>query len=461
MEELFIHILNISITASFLVLAIIFYRIFAKKAPKWISVLLWGLVGLRLLLPFSIESAMSLIPSKNTIPTTIATDRFPSLDTGFESIDEIVNPFISNSMEARPEYSANPVQIRLTVLGWIWIAVTLCMLLYMLASFIYLRMKTRIKLKIDDNAYLCDYVKTPFILGIIKPRIYLPSDICTEYRSHVISHERAHIKRLDHIWKPIGFMLLSVYWFNPLLWIAYVLLCRDIECACDEKVISDLDAEEKATYADSGKIETLYELKFNETLPTYLYTMKFIASDSVNTSLMLYTNNGMGRIIFGDNLNYESLGTYKYENSKLIFKTTDSFELTLVFLDVGNALIYSESESDTKGFDNLLSDGVSFNGYYQLYRAFSATKAFDIDGDGKLEVIYANISSDGTLYYIIHRYKTIHEGTYALKEAYDSLSFEIENGSLYLICEYSDTDFGLYRYKVDYDGAELTFNMEK
>lgn len=646
MEELFIHILNISITASFLVLAIIFYRIFAKKAPKWISVLLWGLVGLRLLLPFSIESAMSLIPSKNTIPTTIATDRFPSLDTGFESIDEIVNPFISDSMEARPGYSANPVQIRLTVLGWIWIAVTLCMLLYMLASFIYLRIKTRIKLKIDDKAYLCDYVKTPFILGIIKPRIYLPSDISTEYRSHVISHERAHIKRLDHIWKPIGFMLLSVYWFNPLLWIAYVLLCRDIECACDEKVISDLDAQEKATYAeallslgiksktisacplafgetsvktrvsavskykkpttvavvislavsvcfaaffltykknnsvaidsgiwyagkviatnntdttceevprfvftesgdvlvesknladlsyvrlgkmnssyvslkeykklfenvtfregydadflhkyvksvwrisptvssgidheevyllrasdslymayaDSDKIETLYELKFNETLPTYLYTMKFIASDSVNTSLMLYTNNGMGRIIFGDNLNYESLGTYKYENSKLIFKTTDSFELTLVFLDVGNALIYSESESDTKGFDNLLSDGVSFNGYYQLYRAFSATKAFDIDGDGKLEVIYANISSDGTLYYIIHRYKTIQEGTYALKEAYDSLSFEIKNGSLYLICEYSDTDFGLYRYKVDYDGAELTFNMEK
>ena len=189
--------------------------------------------------------------------------------------------------------------------------------------------------------------------------------------------------------------------------------------------------------------------------------MKFIASDSVNTSLILYTNNGMGRIIFGNNLNYESLGTYKYENSKLIFKTTDSFELTLVFLDVGNALIYSESESDTKGFDNLLSDGVCFNGYYQLYRAFSATKAFDIDGDGKLEVIYANISSDGTLYYIIHRYKTIQEGPYALKEAYDSLSFEIKNGSLYLICEYSDTDFSLYRYKVDYDGAELTFNMEK
>ena len=251
MEDLFIHVLNISITASFFVFAICLYRLFAKRAPKWVSVLLWGLVGLRLLLPFNIESAISLIPSKNTIPTTITHDRYPALDTGFGSIDEIVNPIISGSMEARPEYSANPMQVWITVLGWIWLAVMLCMLLYMTASFIYLRIKTRVKLEREDNVYLCDYVKTPFILGIVRPRIYLPSDISDKDYSLVVAHERAHIKRFDHIWKPLGFVLLSIYWFNPLLWIAYILLCRDIESACDEKVIFDLDNNEKADYSEA------------------------------------------------------------------------------------------------------------------------------------------------------------------------------------------------------------------
>ena len=251
MEDLFIHVMNISITASFLVLAIIFYRLFAKKTPKWVSVLLWGLVGLRLLLPFSIESDMSLVPSKSTVPVTITHDRYPALDTGFSALDEIVNPTLSGAMEARPEYSANPVQVWITVLSLIWLSVLLCMLLYMAASFIYLRMKTIVRVEREENVYLCDCVKTPFILGVIRPCIYLPSDISDKDYSHVVSHERAHIKRCDHIWKPLGFFLLSVYWFNPLLWVAYVLLCRDIESACDEKVISNLDDNEKADYSEA------------------------------------------------------------------------------------------------------------------------------------------------------------------------------------------------------------------
>ena len=176
-----------------------------------------------MLFPFSIESAMSLIPSKNTIPTTITHDRYPALDTGFGSVDEIVNPILSGSMEAHPEYSANPMHIWITALGWGWLAVMLCMLLYMAASFIYLRIKTRVKVEREDNVYLCDYVKTPFILGIIRQRIYLPSDISDKDYSLVVAHERAHIKRLDHIWKPLGFLILSIYWFNPLLCIESVL----------------------------------------------------------------------------------------------------------------------------------------------------------------------------------------------------------------------------------------------
>ena len=645
MEHLFIHVLNISITASFLVLAIILYRLFAKKSPKWVFVLLWGFVGLRLLLPFSIESALSLIPSKNTFPTTITHDRYPALDTGFESVDEIVNPILSGSMEAHPEYSANPMQVWITVLGWIWLAVMLCMLLYMAASFIYLRVKTRVKVEREDNIYLCDYVKTPFILGIIRPRIYLPSDISDKNYSLVVAHERAHIKRLDHIWKPLGFLLLSVYWFNPLLWVAYVLLCRDIESACDEKVISDLGDNEKADYsealltlgiksrvisacplafgevsvksrvsaiskykkpatiaivislvvctifavcfltykknnaitveqgiwyagkvigatdtnttcddvplfvftdtgdllvesknladlsyvrlgkmnsayvskseykslfegvtfregydaeyfhdsvkaawritpsissgieheevyllrsekalymgyADDDKIGTIYELRFNESLPTYLYTLKYTSTEVNNASLFLDSSNGTGRITFGGHSSYTALGTYEYKNSRLIFKTTDCFELKLVFLDIGGALIYSEKDSDTHGLSGLFPDGISFHGYYQLYGASHCTKFFDINNDGKHELIAANIGNSGTLWYLVHAQGvTLANSTISFTK-YDDISFKEEDGTLYLVCEYSSVDFNSYRYSVTFDGENLLFTRE-
>lgn len=154
MEEIFIHLLNISIVASFLILAIILFRLCFRKAPKWVLVLLWGLVGLRLLMPFSIESAVSLIPSKNTIPTTITNERYPALDTGFESVDEFINPILSGSMQATPENSVNPMQAVISILGWIWLSVMLCMLIYMTVSFIYLRIKTRVKVEREDNVSL-------------------------------------------------------------------------------------------------------------------------------------------------------------------------------------------------------------------------------------------------------------------------------------------------------------------
>ena len=271
MEYIFIHVLNISIVASFLVLAIIIYRLLARRAPRWVSVLLWGLVGLRLLFPFELESKVSLIPSKSTVPPTITHDRYPALDTGFGSLDEIVNPVLSGSMEARPEYSANPMHTWVTLLGWIWLSVMLCMLLYMVGSFIYLRVRTRVRVERESGIYLCDYVKTPFILGTLRPKIFLPSDISDGEYPHVVAHERAHIKRLDHVWKPLGFLLLSVYWFNPLLWAAYILLCRDIETACDERVISGLSDNERADYSAAllslgvkGRVISACPLAFGE-----------------------------------------------------------------------------------------------------------------------------------------------------------------------------------------------------
>ena len=646
MEYLFIHVLNISITSSFLVLAIILYRLFAKKAPKWVSVLLWGLVGLRLLFPFSIESALSLIPSKSTIPTTITHDRYPALDTGFGSVDEIVNPILSGSMEARPEYSANPMHTLITILGWIWLCVMLCMLLYMAASFIYLRIKTRVRVGREDNIYLCDYVKTPFILGIIRPHIYIPSDISDKDYSHVVAHERAHIKRLDHIWKPLGFLLLSIYWFNPLLWVAYVLLCRDIESACDEKVISEFGDNEKADYsealltlgiksrvisacplafgevsvksrvsaiskykkpatiaiaislvacavfavcfltykknnavaieqgiwyagkvigatdtnttcddvplfaftengdllvgsknladlayvrlgkmnsayvskseyeslfegvtfregysaeyfydsvkaawritpsissgmeheemyllrsekelymgyADDGKIGSLYELRFNEALPTYLYTLKYTSPDVNGATLILDSSNGTGRIIFGEHSSYTALGTYKHENSRLIFTTTDDFELTLVFMNVGDALVYSEKDSEIHGLSGLFPDGVSFYGYYQLYGVSNCTSFFDINNDGKQELVAANIGNNGTLWYLVHSQGVTLANSTIPFTKYDDIRFEEKDGTLYLVCEYSSVDFNSYRYKVTFDGENLIFTPEE
>ena len=212
-------------------------------------------------------------------------------------------------------------------------------------------------------------------------------------------------------------------------------------------------------YADDGKIGTLYELSFNEALPTYLYAMQYTSPDVINASLTLDSSTGTGRISFGGNSSYKPNGTYKYENSKLIFTTSDSFELKLVFLDVGGTLIYSEKDSDTKGFEELFPNGASFNLYYPLYYAQSATKAFDIDGDGAAEIIFANVSLKGALYYIIHRFKTIQEKTIPF-EAYDLISWEVSKDALYLVCEYRERDFNSYRYKVSFDGENLIFTPE-
>lgn len=251
MTDLFIRLFNISISASFFVLAIVIFRLIFKKSPKFISVLLFGLVGLRLILPFSIESSISLVPSKSTLPDGIELERYPMIESGIPAVDEIVNPYFGNFFAPTPEASANPLQIIIAVLSVVWLAVTALMLLYLILSFLFLKLKLRESVGYDKRVRFSDHVKTAFILGIIKPRIYAPSDISESDLSIVLAHERAHIERGDHVWKPLAFIILSVYWFNPLLWLAYYLLCRDIELACDEKVMRDYSDEEKAEYSEA------------------------------------------------------------------------------------------------------------------------------------------------------------------------------------------------------------------
>ena len=250
MAAVFLKLLNLSISASWLVLAVLVLRLVSKRSPKWMNVLLWGIVALRLMLPFSIESALSLIPSAETVsPAVVQFDPAPTITSGVNIIDNAVNPSLSEHFAAAPTMSVNPLYVWTYLAGWVWLIGLGAMLLYALVSYLRLRRRVSVSLHIQDNIYLCDAISSPFILGVVKPRIYLPSGLDEVQQQNVLSHERAHLARRDHWWKPLGFALLAVYWFNPVLWLAYTLLCRDIELACDERVIRTMDESAVKTYS--------------------------------------------------------------------------------------------------------------------------------------------------------------------------------------------------------------------
>ena len=251
MSDLFIKIFNLSVTAGWLTLAVLICRPLMKKAPKWINCLLWGIVGLRLVFPFSFESIFSLIPSAEPLPPDIMMSPAPEINSGVGVVNSVINPIISTTLAPEPSASANPMQIVIAVASWIWIIGIALMLGYGIVSYILLRLKVRVSVKGADGVYFCDEVDSPFILGVIRPRICVPSGMSGEALDHVLAHERAHLRRGDHLWKPIGFTLLALYWFNPLLWVAYALLCRDIEAACDEKVIKTMDTDAKKGYSEA------------------------------------------------------------------------------------------------------------------------------------------------------------------------------------------------------------------
>ena len=250
MAAVFLKLLNLSISASWLVLAVLVLRLVSKRSPKWVNVLLWGIVALRLVLPFSIESALSLIPSAETVsPTAVQFAPAPTITSGVSVIDNAVNPSLSEHFAAVPTASVNPLYVWAYLAGWVWLIGLGAMLLYALVSYLRLRRRVSVSLPIQDHIYLCDAISSPFILGVVKPRIYLPSGLDEVQRQNVLAHEQAHLARRDHWWKPLGFALLAVYWFNPVLWLAYTLLCRDIELACDERVIRTMDESAVKTYS--------------------------------------------------------------------------------------------------------------------------------------------------------------------------------------------------------------------
>ncbi len=251
MGELFLHLLNATIRVAWLVPVVLLVRLCLPRMPKFIRPLLWGIVALRLVLPFSIESAISLLPSSQTIPDEIVYATIPSLNTGIGAVDTVINPVIGQVLAPQAGDSVNPIQILLEVGGYVWAVGLGSMLVYALVSYLLVRRSVREAVLLEGNCYVCDHIATPFILGIFRPRIYLPSLMNEQDSEYVLAHERAHLSRRDHWWKPIGFILLAVHWFNPLLWLSYILLCRDIELACDEKVITAYGEEQKKPYADA------------------------------------------------------------------------------------------------------------------------------------------------------------------------------------------------------------------
>ena len=254
MSVVFLKILNISLVAGWMILAVLLLRLFLKKAPRWITCILWALVAIRLILPFSFESVLSLVPSAEVIPQDITTTQQPVINSGIRVVNNAVNPVITETFAPEVGDSVNPLQVIVPIASIVWIAGVIVMFGYVLVS--YFVLKKQVSTAIPDKksklpVFLSDDIRTPFILGIIRPRIYLPSSLDRETRRYVVAHEKAHLKRHDHWWKPLGFLLLSVYWFHPLCWVAYILLCKDIEAACDEKVIRNKEKDYLAAYSQA------------------------------------------------------------------------------------------------------------------------------------------------------------------------------------------------------------------
>ncbi len=256
MEMIFLNVFNRSLAAGWLILAVIVVRLLLKKAPRRLSCVLWAVVAVRLLCPFFPASSFSLIPSRETISAEVV--RFapaPAIDSGIPALNEALNPMIGERFAPAPGTSVNPLYIWTAVAGIVWLVGVAVMAGYALLGSLRMRSVVREAVPLEsgaalpDNVWLCDAVRSPFILGIVRPKIYLPSGITREQMLCILAHEQAHVERLDHCLKPFGWLLLSVYWFHPLVWIAYMLFCRDLELACDEKVVGGMDLDGRKAYS--------------------------------------------------------------------------------------------------------------------------------------------------------------------------------------------------------------------
>lgn len=260
LSDIFIKILNMSIAAGWMILAVLVLRLILKKVSKNFNVALWGLVAVRLLLPRSRKSIFSIIPSTGTVsPFSDGVD----LDSGFETVDLITERVIENSLEASSGHTWSLVKQIVDISSFVWLLGVFVLVIYFVISYFKVRKNVKSAVLLRGNIYQSDCISSPFVFGLFKPKVYLPYDISDLDLPYIIAHECAHIKRKDYICKPFGFLLLCIYWFNPFVWLSYILLCRDIELACDEKVIKSMDRDSRADYS-----QTLLRFSANKTIIT-------------------------------------------------------------------------------------------------------------------------------------------------------------------------------------------------
>lgn len=253
MTEVFLKLVNMSVSASWFALAVMLFRILFRPAPKWLRSVLWGLVGLRLMLPFSVQSVLSALPRARVIDIepNVPYAETPVIHSGMAALNRAVNPILSEAFAPAPGASVNPLQIFLPAAAIVWAVGMVLYLIYAAVSAFVLYRRMRTAVLAEGNVYESEHAPSPFVFGLLHPRIYLPYGLSETEKAHVAAHENAHIRRYDHLTAPLGFCLLCVYWFNPVLWAAYILFRRDMELACDERVIRTLAAEERAGYSQA------------------------------------------------------------------------------------------------------------------------------------------------------------------------------------------------------------------
>lgn len=251
MTDLFLKMLNMGLTAGWLVLAVLLLRLLLRRAPGWVRYVLWALVGIRLVCPFAVQSVLSLIPGSTPIPADLPMAAEPAVQSGVDAVDQVINPILSAAFAPAPGDSVNPLQIWVSLAAIVWLAGVAALLLCALISFLRLRRKVAVSIPLEGRVYLCDHPAAPFILGLFRPRIYLPTGLSEGEIQDVLAHEQAHLARRDHWWKLLGFLLTAVYWVHPLIWLGYWLFCRDMELACDECVIRSMGEGEKRRYAET------------------------------------------------------------------------------------------------------------------------------------------------------------------------------------------------------------------
>ncbi len=436
MADIFLKIFNMSVSACWIVLAILLFRIVLKKAPKWLNCVLWGIAGLRLVMPFSLESVFSLVPSAELVPDEIIHSN-SSVDVSGAEIFSYVgnNPVwydlgVSDGSLVFTEFAApdgsyiNPLLIISYIASIIWLVGIAVLLLYTLISFWRLKRKIGTAVLLRDNIYQSEAVATPFVLGIIKPKIYLPFNMSEQDMVHVIAHEQAHIRRGDHWWKPLGFAILTLHWFNPLVWLGYVLLCRDIELACDEKVVKELNNEQRADYSQAlltcsvkRRLIAACPLAFGEvsvkdrvkSVLNYKKPAFWIVIVAVIISIALavgFLTNPMSISVFNS----------KYETGRCLF----------------GAVVSAEKETETNDLlINITSEGA-------VYKTF---------GDGTTEVLGTLRKTDYTTKELKENIKKQgeHISLGKVKNAYevsgnnrDYVIFQKSNGMVYLVSFFSN-----------------------